>query len=51
MNKTYKVELKYLDGSTYITEMATDNIKWTMEQYQRNREPFEYTILNQNEKE
>ena len=41
---TYKVTIKYLTGEEYTTEFFTDNIIWTMEQYQRNRSPFNYTI-------
>jgi len=51
MSKIYKIELKYLDGSTYITEITTNDIELSMDEYQRNREPFDYTILNENEKE
>jgi hypothetical protein len=38
---TYKVKLKYI-GSGTIEEMevTTDNIEWTTDQIQRNREPL-----------
>ena len=47
MTKTYTIEVRYLNGSTYITEITTNNIEWSMDEYQRNRDPFDYTILNE----
>lgn len=29
----------------YVVEFETSNIEWTMEQYQRNRQPFEWKVL------
>jgi hypothetical protein len=46
--KTYKVKITYLvesDVQPEIIEFVTDDIKWTMDQYQRNREPFDWKIL------
>lgn len=42
---TYTVKIKYLTGEEYTTTFLTDSITWTMEQYQRNRSPFDYEIL------
>ena len=39
--KTYKV----LINNDTIIELTTPDIEWSMEQYQRNRLPFTYKIL------
>ena len=39
--KTYKV----LINNDTIIELTTPDIEWSMEQYQRNRLPFKYKIL------
>ena len=44
----YKVKITYLtesDVQPEILEFSTNNIEWTMEQYQRNRTPFKWEIL------
>lgn len=44
MNK-YKVLIEEINSDTsYELEIETDNLEWSMEQYQRNREPLTYTI-------
>lgn len=48
----YIVEIKYLDNQnrTEISkdieeiDITTDDIEWSMEQYKRNRPPFEWRI-------
>jgi hypothetical protein len=42
---TYNIELTYLDGSTDEIELTTDRLEWSMNQYQRNREPFTWKVL------
>jgi len=49
MNKKYKIELTFLNGSTYITEIITNDIEISMDEYQRNRNPFDYKILSEQE--
>ena len=44
----YKIKLTYLDGSTDEIEITTDDLEWSMNQYQRNREPFTWEVLDQN---
>ena len=50
MNK-YKIEIEYLaeqkycSTKPYIIELETDDIEWSMDQYQRNRQPFTWTII------
>ena len=33
--------------SPYMTTIETDDIEWSMEQYQRNRTPFSWKIVNE----
>ena len=48
----YKIKItpitkeKYCAVKPYVIELETDNIEWSMEQYQRNREPLEWEQLN-----
>lgn len=46
-NKWYKIEVIPLneDEQSHIFKVQTHDINWTMEQYQRNREPFEWKML------
>lgn len=48
--KTYKIKITYLvesDIQPEIIELQTDDIKWSMDQYQRNREPLKWEIVNE----
>ena len=53
--KTYKIEITPLTetmgrgDAPYTIEITTDDINWSMEQYQRNREAFRWEILEVNE--
>ena len=56
--KTYKIEITPNKIETensitierpYTIELTTDDINWSMEQYQRNREAFSWEILEVNE--
>lgn len=38
-------EMSYCALKPYEIELETDDIEWSMDQYQRNREPFEWEIL------
>jgi len=42
----YNIQLTYLDGSTDEIEITTDNLEWFMNQYQRNRKPFTWKVLD-----
>ena len=42
---TKKTKTKTCAAKPYIVEFKTDDIDWSMEQYQRNRDPFNYEIL------
>lgn len=44
-SKTYKLEIKYLNGEIDLIELTTDRLDWSMEQYQRNREPLTWNII------
>lgn len=44
--KHYTVELNYIrDGRTEIVEFVTEDIEWSIDQYQRNRDSFEWKII------
>ena len=46
--KTHKVKISYWTESDIqpeIVEFETDDINWSMGQYQRNREPFRWEII------
>lgn len=45
--KTYLIEIMYHENhNTDFVELTTDNINWSMTQYQRNRKPFAWEILD-----
>ena len=49
--KEYLIEIEYISEHTYCSVKPiqiifnADNIEWTMEQYQRNRDPFNWKII------
>ena len=44
--KTYLVEIMWYENhNTENITITTDNINWSMTQYQRNRKPFSWEIL------
>jgi len=50
MASIYKIEITPVnkDDKSYITKIETDNIEQSMEQYQRNREPLTWEVMNWN---
>jgi len=45
--KTYLIEIMYYENhNTDTVTLTTDNINWSMKQYQRNRKPFSWEILD-----
>lgn len=46
----YKIGITPVDSEIkpYVVKIETDDIEWSMEQYQRNREPLEWEMLNWN---
>mgnify|MGYP003653471673 CR=1 FL=1 len=46
----YKIQITPTnsDVKPYINKIETDNIEWSMEQYQRNREPLTWKMMNWN---
>jgi hypothetical protein len=48
--KKYKIKITpyHTVGVWYVLELETENLEWSMEQYQRNRDPFEWEILEEN---
>lgn len=47
MNKTYLIEINYVSGEVDQIELATDRLDWSMEQYQRNREPLNWKVISE----
>ena len=44
-SKTYKVRI-FEDGKiSYDIEITTENLEWSMEQYERNRAPLTWEII------
>jgi len=48
MYKKYVIEIAYKDKKENI-HIESRDIEWTMRQYARNREHFEWTIINEEE--
>jgi hypothetical protein len=46
----YKIEITPLDTKeeSYVFKVETDDIEWTMTQYQRNRKPLNWKMLDWN---
>ena len=43
----YLIEVTYYDThKTEVVTITTEDIKWSMNEYQRNRKPFEYEIID-----
>ena len=45
MNKTYKLELNYYNGEKELMEITTDRLDWSIDQLQRNRNPFDVKVI------
>ena len=45
MNKTYKIRIMEHGAVSYDIELSTDDVEWSMNQYQRNREPLTWEII------
>ena len=45
MNKTYKLELNYYNGTTETIQIETDRLEWSIDQLARNRESFQVKII------
>ena len=51
--KRFLIKIEYIQEHTYCSvnpiqiTFNTDNIEWTMEQYQRNREPFKWEVISE----
>jgi len=44
IKEKYIIEIKYTDDKVEEVDITTDDIKWSMEQYQRNRQPLTWKI-------
>jgi hypothetical protein len=47
MKKSYLVEFREANGTTYEFEFLTDDIELSIEQYSRNRHIVKHRILNE----
>ena len=47
MNKTYLIEINYISGEVDQIELTTDRLDWSMDQYQRNREPLNWKVISE----
>jgi DNA-binding transcriptional regulator YbjK len=45
--KHYKVEFVLLDGSKEVVEFTTDRLKWTINQWLRNRSARSHKVLSE----
>lgn len=49
MKKAYLIEFTYSNGQKEEVTLTTDNIKWSIEQYCRNRHIIKHEILNEDQ--
>jgi hypothetical protein len=40
MSKKYEITIKYLDGQVETATIITDDVKWSLDQFIRNRKLF-----------
>ena len=45
MSKNYKIRIFEGGRVSYDIELTTKDIEWSMDQYQRNRKPFTWEII------
>jgi len=45
--KLYIIEVNYLDGNREVIRLETNDIEWSMDEYQRNRTPLQWQIIEQ----
>ena len=43
--KKYLIEITESNGDVSTLELETDRLDWSMEQYQRNRDPFTWKVV------
>jgi exonuclease VII small subunit len=48
-DETFKLQLTYFSGKIEILESNTNDLEWSMAQYQRNRDVFTWKIIDDNE--
>jgi hypothetical protein len=49
--KSYKIEITpyHAPDASYTVELTTGDLEWSMDEYARNRDPFAWKIIEQNE--
>lgn len=45
--KNYTIEIKYSNGVTESFDIKSNNIEWSMDQFQRNRAPFKWEVIKE----
>jgi hypothetical protein len=45
--KNYTIKIKYRNGETESINIKSNNIEWSMDQYQRNREPLKWEVIKE----
>ena len=45
--KEYKILIEYYNKiqESEVIELQTDRLQWSMDQYQRNRDPFQWKLI------
>jgi len=43
--KKYKILITPIIGAPYEIDLETDRLEWSMEQFQRNREPLTWRVI------
>jgi hypothetical protein len=46
-SKTYLIEVNYTNGEKEQIELTTDRLKWSMDEYQRNRKTFNWKVISE----
>lgn len=48
--KKYTIEINYISGDfTEVIDIKTNKINWSMDEFQRNRMPFRWKIVKEEE--
>ena len=48
-DETFKIQLTYFSGKVETLEINTNDLEWSMTQYQTNRDTFTWKIIDNNE--
>ena len=45
--KKYKIKITYCEGTEETIEIRSNNINWSMDQFERNRDPLKWEIIEE----